>query len=366
MTGMSKKDIIRDALLRRPTERVGVFEHFWPETISKWQAEGHLKKDELPEEHFDLDMNIWWTFNLVADLDAQETIIEEGDQTKVIRNGNGAILKYWKHKSGTPEHLDFEVRDRRAWEEKIRPLVTDKSLYPRRIQSGEGHTYASRRQRAADRNQFFCCSGVNVFEAIHPVCGHAHMLMGMALDPEWVRDMAVVYADMIIDLMEMTFSRDGKPDGIWFYEDMGFKHRPFMSPDMYRDLIWPSHKKTINYAHDNGLPVIMHSCGYIEPFIPSLIEAELDCLQAIEVKAGMDLLHLKKCYGDKITLCGGIDIRVLESNDKSEIESYLKNVIPAAIENGGYIVHTDHSIPDTVHYQTYMHFLNRINEIGVD
>ena len=48
------------------------------------------------------------------------------------------------------------------------------------------------------------------------------------------------------------------PDGIWFYEDMGFKERPFMSPEMYRELIMPAHKKTIQFAHDRNLPVIMN------------------------------------------------------------------------------------------------------------
>ena len=165
--------------------------------------------------------------------------------------------------------------------------------------------------------------------------------------------------------MEITFAKEGKPDGIWIYEDMGFKNKPFMSPQMYKDLVWPGHKKTIDYAHDHGLPVIMHSCGYVEPFIPSLIEAGLDCLQAMEVKAGMDLLKLKKLYGKEIALCGGLDIRVLESNNLSLIGEYLDEMLPVAMENGGYILHTDHSIPETVEYETYKYFLEKAMKIGM-
>ena len=77
---------------------------------------------------------------------------------------------------------------------------------------------------------------MSVFECMHPVCGHENMLMGMIDDPEWVRDMADSYARLIIELQEIVFAQEGYPDGIWYYEDMGFKERPFMSPAMYADL----------------------------------------------------------------------------------------------------------------------------------
>ena len=31
----------------------------------------------------------------------------------------------------------------------------------------------------------------------------------------------------------------------------------------------------------------MHSCGYVEPLLPGMIDAGIDCLQVIEVKAGI-------------------------------------------------------------------------------
>ena len=133
---------------------------------------------------------------------------------------------------------------------------------------------------------------MNVFEAIHPVCGHVNMLMGMALDPEWIKDMAKTYAELTVGLQKILFEKEGYPDGIWFYEDMGYKGAPFMSPDMYREIIMPAHKYTMDFAKSKGLPVIVHSCGFVEPLVESLIEAGMDCLQVIEVKAGMDLLKL--------------------------------------------------------------------------
>ncbi len=40
----------------------------------------------------------------------------------------------------------------------------------------------------------------------------------------------------------------------------------------------------------------------MKELIPDLISVGLDCLQPLEVKAGMDLIELKKTYGDKLSL----------------------------------------------------------------
>ena len=49
--------------------------------------------------------------------------------------------------------------------------------------------YRDAKKFAAEKQRFFCWAGVAPFEQMHPVCGHEYMLMGMALDPDWVKDM---------------------------------------------------------------------------------------------------------------------------------------------------------------------------------
>ena len=154
------------------------------------------------------------------------------------------------------------------------------------------------------------------------------------------------------------------PDGIWYYEDMGFKERPFFSPAMYKELIQPGHQRTIAYAHSLGRPVIMHSCGMVEKLVPGMIESGLDCLQVIEVKAGMDLLGLYRSYGERLSFMGGIDVRVLYSNDKRLIDKELETKIPVVKGNYGYVLHSDHSIPNTVEHETYHYFVDKGLALG--
>jgi len=78
----------------------------------------------------------------------------------------------------------------------------------------------------------------------------------------------------------------------------------------------------------------------------------------------MDLVKLKKTYGDRIAFCGGMDIRALETNDCSVVQAELDRKLPAAMEGGGYILHTDHSVSPAVEYETYKFFVERGLEMG--
>ncbi len=355
MTGLER---IGRILRRKPADRIGVFEHFWGDTQKKWTTEGYIAAGESLEDHFGFDIQLCWPFNMMARLDFEPEILEETEETIVARDGNGASLRRHKFHDTTPEHIDFIVKDRRGWEEHIKPFLT-----PDRARI-DFQAYRRIKQEAAAKGRFFAWSGTNVFELMHPVCGHEYMLMGMAVDPEWVKDMVDTYAQTTIALMEILFEEEGYPDGIWFYEDMGFKNRPFFSPDMYRELIFPAHRQTISFAHSKGMPVIMHSCGYVAPLVPGLIKAGVDCLQVIEVKAGMDLLALYRDFGDRLSFMGGIDVRVLYSNDKHIIDRELESKVPIAKRGFGYVLHSDHSIPDQVEYSSYRYFVDRGLELG--
>jgi uroporphyrinogen decarboxylase len=95
-----------------------------------------------------------------------------------------------------------------------------------------------------------------------------------------------------------------------------------------------------------------------------MVEAGIDCLQTIEVKAGMDVLRIHREFGDKIALMGGIDVRALYTNDRAAIDKELERVIPIVKQGYGYVAHSDHSIPATVNYETLRYYFDRVLELG--
>jgi len=359
MQPMTKKERFASALARRPVDHVPAHDWAWDETVKRWTDEGHLKPGEDPVEHFGMELRSHGWLEGVADLDFGTVVLEQTEDTILRLDGNGATLRWPTNRSGTPEHVAFAVTDRASWLEKAKPFLT---CVDRRRIPFEG--YREARRRAARNQEFFTCDTLAPFELMHRLCGVENLLLGMADDPDWVRDMAMTYADMIINHWEVLLSEEGRPDAIFYYEDMGFKGRPFMSPAMYREIIKPGHRKLFDFAHSMGLPVLVHSCGYIKPLIPDLIDAGMDCLQAVEVKAGMDLVELFKEFGDRISFFGGIDARALVANDRSWIERELREKLPFLINNGGgYILRSDHSIPPQVDYETMRFFLERGREV---
>ena len=358
MNELTKIERMQNFFKRQPLDRIPVYEAFWGDTRKSWEEKGWINPGEDLITHFDYDLRECWPMRHVADLDFKEVIVEETEETKLVLDGNGALLRSHKLHDATPEHVDFSVKTRKDWEEKIKPYITPSE---RRLNL---ENYTNARDLAKAHGQFFMWGGANVFECMHPVCGHEYMLMGMALDPDWIKDMAMTYAKQIVSLWEILFEKEGQPDGIYFFEDMGFKGRPFMSPQMYKEILQPAHKYAIDYAKSKKLPVMMHSCGFIEPLLPGMMEAGIDALQAMEVKAGMDVVRLYKQFGDRISFMGGIDVRTLFENDKRIIDEELEKKIPIVKQNFGYALHSDHSIPNTVDYPTYKYFIEKGLELG--
>ncbi|HAS84248.1 MAG TPA: hypothetical protein DCS43_16620 [Verrucomicrobia bacterium] len=351
---MTHKERVLAALHNQPVDQLPCQDGMWPETRTRYEKEGVLLLGEDDCRHFDMSWRAGGWLNSTADLDFKEQILEETEETVLKLTGNGAKLRWWKKKQGTPEHVDFTVQERPAWEATIKPHLL--KLDRRRIPF---QNYRSNKALAQVEGRAFCWSGVAPFEQMHPVCGHEYMLMGMALDPDWVKDMVNTYADFTIMHMETLFAEEGLPDFIFFYEDMGFKDKPFMSPAMYQDIVQPGHAKLFDYAHSKGCKVMVHSCGFVEPLVPGLVQAGMDCLQAMEVKAGMHMPRIAETFGGKIAFCGNIDIRKLEANDRESIKDELRSKILPVLKSGsGYLLHTDHSIPPGVNHDTLKWFFD--------
>jgi uroporphyrinogen decarboxylase len=360
MQQMTSLERMTNTLARRPVDHIPAVVSPWGDTIKRWTAEGHIAKGEDLIEHFNQDLRRAGWLDSVVDLDFEEVVLEETHDTILKLDGNGAKLRRHKLHAGTPEHVGFTVTDREGWEAHARDQLV--KVDRRRVPF---EAYRKERALAAEQQRYFCWEGVGPFEQMHPLCGHEHMLIGMAADPDWVIDMVQVYIDLTINHLELLFAEEGAPDCIFVFEDMGFRDRPFMSPLMYQQIIEPGHKRLFDFAHAKGCSVILHSCGHVEPLVPGLIRAGIDCLQAMEVKAGMDMPRLAERFGDRIAFYGNIDARILISNDLAALDVEMRTKIPAVLERGGgYILHSDHSEPPDVNYETICFFLQRGREIG--
>ncbi len=284
----------------------------------------------------------------------KKEILEETVDWRVIKNGNGASMKLWKHKSGTPEHIGFEMTSREVWEKSYRePLLSlDKNRL--NIQRTKNNL-----EKVRKTGKFVVLGDLFIFELMRNTIGDEYFLPAMLLEPEWLKDFCEVYTNFYIQHYEVLFREAGKPDGMFIYEDMGYKNGLFCSPEALKELVTPYHKRLVNFFKDHKLPVILHSCGDVRRAMPSILEAGFDCLQPMEAKANMNVIELAKEYAGKIAFMGNIDVTVLNTGNKiaikQEIEYKLKELKKL---KAPYVFHSDHSIPPDVRLETYKYALD--------
>ena len=351
---VTSRDRVATTLRHQRPDRVPVFECFWDATVEKWRGEG-LPEGVSPHDHFGLEIELMELDNTFG---FPPEIIEESDEHIVERDGWGYMKKNWRDRRSTPELLDFAVKSRADWDRLKSRLVPDVS----RIDLA-----AVRAQHAKwrEKGQFLCIEAMTGYDVVWRKTGVERALMAIAEDPSWVMEMYEYDVNMITGMADLFLANGLDFDGAWLYDDLAYRSGPLFSPRAYREQLLPYHKRLTDYFHARGKPVILHSCGNITPIARDLVEAGFDCLQPLEVKAGCDLATMVKEYGSHVCFMGGVDVRALWERDQEMEREVLAKLAIGMSNPGGYVFHSDHSIPPQVSMARYAQVVELVRERGV-
>jgi len=333
---------------------VAIHDSPWISTINRWRREG-LPADIPVDEYFNYEI-VSIGFDTGPRFPVE--VLEKTENFIIVRTSTGGIDKNFRDYSSTPEIVDRPIKTREDWEEKIKPR-----LYPDYTRV-DWVTAFNTYHRARSEGKFITVSGGWGYDTLQGYMRSEELLVAMVTDPEWVKDMVMTRARLHIEMIKMMIEKGFKFDGAFFFNDMGYRNGLLFSPQTYRQTHKEADEMVFSFCHENNMPVILHSCGCVKELIPDLIEIGLDCLQPLEVKAGMDLIELKKKYGDRLALMGGIDVRAMAHPDPRVIEEEISTKIPFAKEGGGYIYHSDHSVPNNVSFQQYCRTIELVKEYG--
>jgi uroporphyrinogen decarboxylase len=131
-------------------------------------------------------------------------------------------------------------------------------------------------------------------------------------------------------------------------DDLGMQSGPQLSPDSYRELFLPRHKKIYEYAKKlSGAHIFMHNCGGIYQLIPDLIEAGVEILNPVQTSAKyMEPERLKKEFGKDMTFWGGgCDTQgVLVNGTAEEVREDVKRRLEVWMPGGGYVWNQVHNV----------------------
>ena len=349
MIVQTSREVVDSLLRGKPADRVGLSDHPWGDTLRKWaDEEGYPKNDEGnpvgPVGHFGFDIaGAGGWFDAMPQRGFSE-IVEETDDWKSVLNGAGATLKWWKNKSGTPQHIDFRMTSREVWDRDYRPHLL--GLDRERLKVDDTRKGLERIRGEGRWAQY---GGLFLWELMRCSMGDICMFESLALDPDWIHDYNRVYTDFYKAHFRVLIEEAGKPDGVWIYEDLGYRNGLYCSPATLEALIFPYYKEIVDFFHEYDLPVVLHACGNITQAVPLVVAAGFDGLNPMEAKAGCDALAFAAEYGDKLAFFGGLDARVLESGDRDLIRRETTKIVVGMKERGArYVFGSDHSVSTNV------------------
>ncbi len=345
------------ALHHEQPDHIPVHDSLWQETIRRWQKQG-MPVEIPPEDYFGYEM-----LSLGFDQSPlfEVTTLHKDNEYVVETTPYGGVRKNFRTYASTPEVIGWVIESKEDW------LKIKERHFPSYVPDYARVDWVSLRQRyqqARSEGKCIALSAVTGYDQLQRYVKSEELLMLTADDPAWFREMVETVAELVLRMAKLIIGAGYKPDVAFFYNDMAYRNGPLFSPRTYRNCILESDKMLCNYFHSLDIPVIYHTDGDIHKLIPPLIEAGVDCLQPLEAKANMDVRELKREVGDQLAFMGNIDTRKMFDPDPCVIEEEIRTKLLTAKVGGGYIYHSDHSVPPLVSFEQYKRVMQLVHEFG--
>ena len=213
-----------------------------------------------------------------------------------------------------------------------------------------------------------------LFETAEYMRGQEQWLMDLILNPNFAHALLDKLCTIELKVDKLVLEAAGKYVQIFHVggEDLGAQNGPLISPQTYRDIVKPYHRrrwtaarKLFKQINPQG-KIALHSCGSIYSFIQDFIDCGIEMLDPIQPFAkGMESSRLKKEFGDRLTFNGAIDIqRILPFGTTVDVKNEVKSKIADLAPGGGYILRAAHYIPDDVPPENFMAMIEAAKEYG--
>lgn len=190
------------------------------------------------------------------------------------------------------------------------------------------------------------------------------LMMDIITEPE----KAAAVIDRVTELSiirALSFTNAGA-DILFFGDDIGMQSSIMMSEDMYVAWFKPRLKKIIDTVKTVNPNVIIfyHSCGYVTPFIPHLINAGVDVLNPIQSEC-MSFEEIHKLYGDQISFFGTIGTQTtMPFGTPEEIKEEVKKNLTIAGKKGGLICAPTHLLEPEVPWENILAYVEGCKEFN--
>ena len=350
---MTSRERVSRVLSGQVPDRVPMSDGYWSVTVERWRSEG-LPADVSPNSYFGTDE----IASVRGDYSMQfpEETVREDAGGRTYWDLNGALRRDRLTPSGkTSVWEDFRIKTRDDWHRhRDRLRFNPSRIRPEVKIHGE---------KAGKAGRFLCFSAHGPFHTTWMKIGMEREFVWMLEEPELIQDIFSAHTQLVLDVFDGMLREGIVFDGVRIADDLGYQVSPIISPGLYKTAVFPHHQRMCRHFANAGLATILHSDGNVGPLIPDFISAGFRVLNPLEVKAGLDVEDLKNRYGGKLGLFGNIDVRKL-AGSREDIEEEISRKLPIAKEGGGYIYHSDHSVPNDVSLDNYRFAMELVERYG--
>ncbi|MBN1558113.1 MAG: hypothetical protein JW951_08205 [Lentisphaerae bacterium] len=183
--------------------------------------------------------------------------------------------------------------------------------------------------------------------------GYDRIAMDLALEPDLVRALFDIWLEEKRHVTE-DYIKPLAPyiDIFVFGDDLGMQSGPFMSPEMFRDLIKPYMAEAYSAVHAAAPDsfIMHHSCGSIYALLDDLIDIGIDVMNPTQPNAkDMTPEKLKARGGGRMAFHGGMDLQdLLPYGTPEEVRAEAERRMRVLGAGGGYLCAPAHTLPDDV------------------
>jgi len=177
------------------------------------------------------------------------------------------------------------------------------------------------------------------------MAGMENLFIRMYTEPEWAQALFDHVFDYYYAVNERIFAEVGDLIDIFFIgNDLGSNNGALIGTDLFETYLAPRFKRMADLGHAYHSKVLLHCCGGFRELMPQMIAAGIDGVHAIQPSCyGMNLLGLKKDFGDKLVFNGCIDSQfALIQGTAEHVRQETRKTLDIMMPGGGFVAGASH------------------------
>jgi uroporphyrinogen-III decarboxylase len=321
----------------------------------EWRRQG-ASEDELSLVGFDWDYVPYIECGGVTGAfgTPKAEIIEETREFRIERDYLGRTTQLFKSSATIPLPLDFPVKEMDDWLK----LKHHYEYTEARI-DWEALDLAARAQQGGVLVRAEIPGG---WDTPRELMGDEGACVAYYNEPEMMRDILRTLEDTCKKVLERV-SEELVIDQLFVHEDLAGKGGPLVGPKQLYDYVVPYYKSCWNVVSGRGTRLFnLDSDGDINPVIDAFLDGGVNVVHPFEPASGMDIVAVRKKYGNRLAMLGGIDKHVLRLG-KEEIREELEYKMQPLMRRGGTVFGLDHRIPNGTPLENYRYYVETGRDI---